>query len=412
MAKMVALTRIKDSPWRDKVRNPINPNMVDILAESIGTTQEFWEGVYGREVGDMVELAFGHHRIDAARAQGLKEVPITLRKFTDGEMLVWMVRENTKGELLVVLEAINAAVKAYGAGTVEMEALDPKTNKSVIRYAPGFIEGKAASGTPGVPHPYTADTLARFLGRKYFRTTSKKASNSVRAALGILEAEEMVIPNFSTTMFLKNTEQDGDEEKTYKPAKEIIQIIADLRQRAKKIAERQVEVKKANDADAIAKLAVQKAFEARATTEEAKKKVALDKMKAAREAEDKAESDRIFLKMKAQKEAQIAKNLADTGKLEAIEARVAERNRKEEEARNEDAYFFVRREVERILGKLHGTTSTSKEALAEEVKALARKTLKPNDRERLRQAALLMGTWYNEFVATQFLPPLTKRRTK
>jgi hypothetical protein len=175
---------------------------------------------------------------------------------------------------------------------------------------------------------------------------------------------------------------------------------------------RTVEVKKANAADAEKQRKLQEEIKASEDAAEAVRQSALDRLKVAREAEDKAESDRIFLKMKAQGEAQIAKALADKGKLEALEAKVEERKHKEEEARNQDVYAPTLREVERILGKLHGTTSTSKEALAEEVKALARKALKPNDRERLRQAALLMGTWYNEFVATQFLPPLTKRRTK
>ena len=79
MLKMVPLSKIKDNPHRDKKRNPVNVDRVEQLKESIGTTG-FWKGVYGREVGDIVEIAFGHTRVDAARAAGLKEIPIEIRR--------------------------------------------------------------------------------------------------------------------------------------------------------------------------------------------------------------------------------------------------------------------------------------------------------------------------------------------
>ena len=174
--EMVPLSKIKDNPWRDKKRNPIKPEKVEQISESIVTTGEFWVGVYGRRVGDFVELAFGHHRadaakavgtgdvIEAAKAAGLKSIPVAIREFTDGEMLMRMTRENMRGELPVVLEAVSAAVRALAEGKIEIPAPDPKTNDSVIRYAPSFVPGRKPSGTSEVPHPYTADTLAQTLG--------------------------------------------------------------------------------------------------------------------------------------------------------------------------------------------------------------------------------------------------------
>jgi len=97
MTRMVPLNKIKDNPYRNKKRNPIDLELVAVLEESIDTTEEFWEGVYGREMGGFVEIAFGHHRVDAARKAGLKEVPITLRKLSDGEMVMRMARENVRG---------------------------------------------------------------------------------------------------------------------------------------------------------------------------------------------------------------------------------------------------------------------------------------------------------------------------
>ena len=207
--EMVPLSKLRDNPWRDKVRNPINPEKVKQIAESIVSTKEFWIGVYGRKVtGGFVELAFGHHRADAAKAvdtgdvieaaknAGLKNIPVAIREFTDGEMLMRMARENLRGDLPVVLEAVSAAVRALAEGKIEIPAPDPKTNASLIRYAPSYVPGKISS-TSEVEHPYTAAALASFLGGIYLKPSKEgrvDPQNSVMTALGILELEERKIP--------------------------------------------------------------------------------------------------------------------------------------------------------------------------------------------------------------------------
>ena len=151
----VPLNKLKDNPWRDKKRNPINPEKVEQIAESIASTGEFWIGIYGRKVAnDFVELAFGHHRADAAKAvdtgdvleaaksAGLKEIPVAIREFTDGEMLMRMTRENLRGELPVVLEAVSAAVRALAEGKISIPAPEKDTPKKHLRYAPSFVPGK------------------------------------------------------------------------------------------------------------------------------------------------------------------------------------------------------------------------------------------------------------------------------
>src|ERR1017187_8344181 len=156
MTKMILLSDIRDNPHRDKKRNPIDTDKVKSLVESNGTTG-FWKGIYGRVVGEHVEIAFGHNRVDAARAAGLKSIPVEIEKLTDSDMLMRMTRENLRGELVVALEAVSAAVKAYGAGTVQLEAPHKDMRKSALRYAPSFVPGKEANAPEAFA--YTADAL-------------------------------------------------------------------------------------------------------------------------------------------------------------------------------------------------------------------------------------------------------------
>jgi hypothetical protein len=394
MLKMVSLSKIKDNPYRDKKRNPIDKDRVEHLTESIETTG-FWKGIYGREVEDSVEIAFGHTRVDAARAAGLVEIPVEIEKFSDSDMLMRMTRENLRGELLVSLEAVSAAVKALAEGAVKVEEADPKTNTTALRYAPSFVPGKPCS-TPGVSHAYTADSLARVLGGVYLRPNGK-AQPGVLAALGILEMEERKVLGFSERVL---REPDTEEGVHYLGAKKIIKIVSEVKEKEVKIAERQVEIKKANAADAAKMRELQAQVKAREVAAEAARKVELDKLKAAREAEDKAESDRLFLRMKAQRDAQIAKALADKGKMEELETRVEERKRKEEVARNEDAYTPIRRDVERAMFKMENVATGS---FCEDVKSLAKRTLSLKDRQRLWEAASALADWYGGWVCAQFV---------
>src|ERR1039458_1020421 len=153
--EMVPLSKLRPNPWRDFKRNPIVPEKVEQIVESIVATGEFWVGCYGRKMtDDTVQLAFGHTRaeaakfidtgdvIEAAKSAGLKKIPVAIKEFTDGEMLMRMTRENLRGELPVVLEAVSAAVRALAEGKIEIKDPDPKTRKDYVMYAPSYVPGK------------------------------------------------------------------------------------------------------------------------------------------------------------------------------------------------------------------------------------------------------------------------------
>lgn len=54
-----------------------------------------WEGVIARKApGGKYELAFGHHRVEAARRSRLRTIPVVVKPLSDEEMLEYMGREN------------------------------------------------------------------------------------------------------------------------------------------------------------------------------------------------------------------------------------------------------------------------------------------------------------------------------
>ena len=407
MTEMVPLSKIRDNPHRDKKRNPIDQEKVEQLKESIDTTG-FWKGIYGRRVGGFVEIAYGHNRVEAARLAGLEAIPVEVEDLSDADMLMRMTRENLRGELLVCLEAVNAAVKAYGTGVVKFEIPDPKTRKDNLRYAPSFIPGKPSVDL-GSTHPYTADTLARFLGGIYV-FPDKHAQFSVRAALGVLEMEERKVKGFSDRILQAKSSGQDEDGGRYLGAKKIIQIVSDVKQREVKIAERVAKTKEeVAQADAEQRR-VQAEARARQAAEEKKEKALLEKLAEAEREENAKKVKAIQAKLAAEAAAAEEKAALDKIRISEIDAKVAATKAKAEAQREVDDYLPTKREAVRILHKLQGETSTTKEALAEEVKALVRRNPNQQDREQLRQAAMTMGTWYMEWVAMQFLPPLSSKK--
>ena len=407
MTESVLLCGIKDNPYRDKKRNPIDKTRVQQLVESI-TTTDFWKGVYGRKKGYYVEIAFGHHRVDAAREAGLKEIPIEIMDLSDSDMLMRMTRENLRGELLVSLEAVSAAVKAFGTGTVQLERIDPSTRKDVIRYAPSFIPGKQIPDPSGGSRPYTADTLARFLGGIYLRPplktreSSGRAQDLIHAALGILEMEERKVDGFSERVLrIPNKGEDGTQ---YLGAKAIIKVVSDVKEREVKIAERKEKTKEEIAALDREARAIEAERKAREKAIEEKEEQLLKEMKEARKAEDEKKAQEIQDRIKAANEAAKKKDEDDVVKLLDLEVKINERKEKEVEQRKEDLYVTLRKEVDRIVHLLERRDEE------EELKALSRKGINPGDRERVRQAAMKKGSWFTDVIQDMFLPPISVKK--
>jgi hypothetical protein len=411
MIRLVPLSKILPNPFRNEVLNPIDSDKVTQLVESIKTTEEFWEGVYAREAityahEGYVELAFGHTRLAAAKQAGLAEIPITIRPMTDGEMLMRMARENVRGELPVMLEAVSAAVKALGEGKIALAPLDPRTRLDFVRYAPSFIPGLSApSGGPDTPNAsspnaYTADSLAQFLGGMYVKSTGR-AQDSVAAALGILELEERRLPGFSESVLISNEEG----EKKYKGAKKVISIVSDIKKRHETtLATRN----KSAEEQALYHAEQLKLEEERRERlrEERRAEIDLARSIAEAEREGNQEKEEKLAKEREEKRADSEKRkLLDKERKEELDKKVAESVRCTEVANQAEKDLPTRMQVKGLLGKLRLIVSEGY-ALRAEIKAVAHnKNISIQERQLLWQAAQDAGDWFAFWVSGQFSTP-------
>ena len=88
----VPISKIADNPLLiDK--HTLHEDKVLSLSESL-TDVGFFEGIHARKRGSKYELAFGHHRVAAARKAGMASVPLIVRDYTDWEMILLFSREN------------------------------------------------------------------------------------------------------------------------------------------------------------------------------------------------------------------------------------------------------------------------------------------------------------------------------
>jgi hypothetical protein len=385
--ELVPVDKIRSNPYRDLKRNPIDSEKAEAIAVSI-SKNTFWLGIYGRRMEDgTVQLAFGHTRLESAKMEGLKEIPVTLADLSDGQMLVYLASENVRGEQAVVQEAVFAAVKALADKKIELGPLDEKVPKAFIRYAPSFIPGScAAEGRV----PYTSDMLARFLG--YVKRSTGRPKNSFTAALGVLELEERnLLTNLSTIKDLNE--------------RQVLQMVSDIKQREVKTKDR-AEAQRKAEAEVLAeKLKLEEEQKEAQKKAQQEYEASLKKETEARKEEDKKELERIRKARKEKETEAKAKEKADVAKKKVLDQKLAQIKQEAARAEKESEYAPIRRQVETLLFKLESEPSWS-----EESKTLSRKALTAEDRERVRQAALKRGVWYSETLSNLFLPPLSQTK--
>jgi hypothetical protein len=420
--------------------NPLNPEKLEALKSSISETG-FWSNVIVRphpEKQGKYQLSYGHHRLQSAIDTGLTEAEFVVRDLDENMLLKMMELENSESYRycpLSLLESVKAVVNALAAGRIApfhaTECTDEKKGvqkhrdkfKSSItiagvqkhlgifdteeeaaqayreaakgilrpaggepfRLAPGFVPSSEADASKVYASPeraYRAADISKYLGRN---TPSGQTSLTVRAALDALYLLEV---KAITTASIKdmNWSQLG-------------KFVADAKALRERTILRTVKTKdEINKLNAEA-LRVQTEHKERERKAEEERKALVKKLAEAKREEDEKEKKKVQVKLevledKVEEDEEVYKE-----KRKKIDDKVEQVKRVAEETKKEDLYLPVRKETDRIVHLLERRDEE------EQIKALARKPLNPNDRERLRQAALTKGAWYTETVARWLVPP-------
>lgn len=161
---------IKSNPFRAIGRYSLREEKVEALRASISKTT-FWDNIVARIRNGKPEIAYGHHRLEALHREFGEDgrVGLILRELDDAQMLKIMVQENMQEwdtSAAIEQESVRAVVLAYGDGTIQLPAPDPKTPLDRLRFAPSFTLG-GDDPNAHLDHGrrrYTAPTTAQFLG--------------------------------------------------------------------------------------------------------------------------------------------------------------------------------------------------------------------------------------------------------
>ena len=405
---ILKLKSILPNPFRDLKTNPLLEEKIVGLMDSI-TLTGFWENVVVRKNSEgKYELAYGHHRLDAAIRSGIVEADFIVKKFDDAKMIQVMDNENreTYGSTpQSLIESVRAVVQSLAKGSIPAFKVSTDTPIKHIRYAPSYVAGMEPSPPNGERHPYTALCIAQFLGRT--RKQGKEAGVGISAALDFLYLKEKGRFSDSQGKFSDSLLKKKDETGVLVPItmNELVKRTNEIKRDTERVELRVVKSKEEMVAfDAKQRELAKTRKEAEEKVEAERKRLVAEKVAAMREENEKRARD-IQERLDAKDAAAAKAEEYFVEKELQLEVKIAEAKEAAVLAKKEDDYLPTKREVERILHKLEGDTATSKPALAEEVKSLARLALNSTDRERLRQAALTMGAFYTDWVAMQFIPP-------
>jgi len=160
----IALKDIKPNPYRNLTLYPLLTPTLDQLVASIEKSG-FWDNVVVRKAKGEYELAYGHHRLEAAKQAGLKEADFIVKSLSDDDMLTMMYLENQndtdRKPWLSLMESVEGIMKGMVEGTVHVE-LTEDVRKDLKRITPSFI-----SGATFTSYPYKTKELLEKRGRSH-----------------------------------------------------------------------------------------------------------------------------------------------------------------------------------------------------------------------------------------------------
>jgi hypothetical protein len=396
---ILKLKEILNNPFRDLKANPLIEERIAELMASINLTG-FWSNVMVRKNAQgKYELAYGHHRLESAKRSGITEADFIIKTLTDAQMIQVMDSENreTYGSTpQSLIESVKAVVQCVAKGIIKFE-IEQFTPAAHIRYAPSYVPGKEPGKTfPKLP--YTAKNIATFLGRTKDRGDGTvKPDDSVVAALNALHLQET--GHFNENLLVT---KDRTGEKVPITTSELLKITSEIKRNVDRVDKTKEEIRKAEQEAIKESLRLEKERKEREKKAKDEYEASIKKEAEARREKDKAEVKRLQKEREENAAALEEKKVVDSIRISVLNEKVEAAKKKEKELRTQNEYAPIRREVETLLFKLGNDP-----AWTEEAKALSRKKLTPEDRERLRSATLKRGSWYNDFLSSLFLPTMT-----
>lgn len=156
------LDDVVKNPFRDLRNYSYEEERLEQLMELI-THNGFIPNVIGRVRDGKLQLAFGHHRVEALRRLGIKQAEFLVQDLNDAKMLRYLLMDNDtefKHGLEVLFEAISGAVNGFADGTFKPYHIAGTTPYKYLRYAPSFLAGVGGKGVP-----YTTLSVAKQLGK-------------------------------------------------------------------------------------------------------------------------------------------------------------------------------------------------------------------------------------------------------
>jgi ParB-like chromosome segregation protein Spo0J len=182
---MVPPQELLPNPYRDLSRYVLRRDKIEALRESYRKSGHWHGSIQARpslkQLG-RYEIAFGHHRVEAACLENLKEIGVVVAPRTNEDMLRMMADENSteyQHDARVGIETIRAVVEAYGRGEIELEP-PPTTPK-------GSHAGAQIYNLQG-GKLYSLATVARFLG--WVKPSDGQAKMACRIAFDGYRNEE------------------------------------------------------------------------------------------------------------------------------------------------------------------------------------------------------------------------------
>jgi hypothetical protein len=151
----VQIKNLKPNPYRDMENYPIKLDKIQHLSNSIKQTG-FWDNVIARKSNGEIQIAYGHHRLEALKKvmKPTDEIEVPIKDLTDALMIQIMAKENDNDWqtcVAVTDETVRVAKRFLIEHPEEVKTKNPKPAANI------------ATGGYGYQHSPEALIIAEFL---------------------------------------------------------------------------------------------------------------------------------------------------------------------------------------------------------------------------------------------------------